>query len=619
MDDSVSFIAKEASPAQYSHSLHERTHSEKQKRDFTITEKQDEVSGQTAEPRRTDSKSILQRKCKEFFDSFKRQLPPDRNSELESQEKNNLTKSIKSRHLVMLSLGTGIGTGLLVGNGQVLGTAGPAGLVLGYGIASIMLYCIIQAAGELGLCYAGLTGNYTRYPSILVDPSLGFAVSVVYTIQWLTVLPLQLVTAAMTVKYWTSANADIFVAVVFVFVIVINLFGSRGYAEAEFIFNSCKILMVIGFVILAIIINCGGAGDRRYIGAEYWRNPGPFAHGFKGVCTVFCYAAFSYGGIEVLLLSAAEQENPTKSIPNACKKVVYRILLIYMLTTILVCFLVPYNSDELLGSSDSSGSHASPFVIAVASHGVKVVPHFINAVILISVISVANSSLYSGPRLLLSLAEQGVLPKCLAYVDRNGRPLLCFFVSLVFGCIGFVATSDAEEQVFTWLLAISSLSQLFIWMSMSLSHIRFRDAMAKQGRSMNEVGYKAQTGYWGSWLAVLIAIFFLVCQFWVAIAPVNEHGKLNVKVFFQNYLAMPIVLFAYFGHKIYFKSWSFWIPAEKIDLDSHRNIFVSPSLTEIDKVDDNDDLKEYENSESSENPNSSRSRKFFKRMTNFWC
>lgn len=87
MDDSVSFIAKEASPAQYSHSLHERTHSEKQKRDFTITEKQDEVSGQTAEPRRTDSKSILQRKCKEFFDSFKRQLPPDRNSELESQEK----------------------------------------------------------------------------------------------------------------------------------------------------------------------------------------------------------------------------------------------------------------------------------------------------------------------------------------------------------------------------------------------------------------------------------------------------------------------------------------------------------------------------------------------------
>lgn len=258
----------------------------------------------------------------------------------------------------------------------------------------------------------------------------------VYTIQWLTVLPLQLVTAAMTVKYWTSVNADIFVAVVFVFVIIINLFGSRGYAEAEFIFNSCKILMVIGFVILAIIINCGGAGDRRYIGAEYWHNPGPFAHGFKGVCTVFCYAAFSYGGIEVLLLSAAEQENPTKSIPNACKKVVYRILLIYMLTTILVCFLVPYNSDELLGSSDSSGSHASPFVIAVASHGVKVVPHFINAVILISVISVANSSLYSGPRLLLSLAEQGVLPKCLAYVDRNGRPLLCFLFPLSLDALG---------------------------------------------------------------------------------------------------------------------------------------------------------------------------------------
>ncbi|CAI4037309.1 hypothetical protein SMKI_02G1790 [Saccharomyces mikatae IFO 1815] len=616
MNDRDDLLIDEASTAPYSHSLYERANAEKQKRDFAITEKQDEESEQQVKPQKTGNKSKLQNECKKILSSFKRQLPPSQNSELESQEKNNLTKSIKSRHLVMISLGTGIGTGLLVGNGQVLGTAGPAGLVLGYGVASIMLYCIIQAAGELGLCYAGLTGNYTRYPSILVDPSLGFAVSVVYTIQWLTVLPLQLVTAAMTVKYWTSVNSDIFVAVVFIFVIIINLFGSRGYAEAEFIFNICKILMVIGFVILAIIINCGGAGDRKYIGTEYWHNPGPFAHGFKGVCTVFCYAAFSYGGIEVLLLSAAEQENPTKSIPNACKKVVYRILLIYMLTTILVCFLVPYNSDELLGSDDSSGSHASPFVIAVASHGVKVVPHFINAVILISVISVANSSLYSGPRLLLSLAEQGVLPKCLAYVDRRGRPLLCFLVSLAFGCIGFVATSDAEEEVFTWLLAISSLSQLFIWMSMSLSHIRFRDAMAKQGRSMNEVGYKAQTGYWGSWLAVLIAVFFLVCQFWVAIAPVNDHGKLNVKVFFQNYLAMPIVLVAYFGHKIYFKSWSFWIPADKIDLNSHRNIFVHSTLTEFDKADD--DVKEYENQESLENLNNLRSRNLFKKMVNLW-
>ena len=151
---------------------------------------------------------------------------------------------------------------------------------------------------------------------------------------------------------------------------------------------------------------------------------------------------------------------------------------------------------------------------------------------------------------------------------------------------------------------------------MSLSHIRFRDAMAKQGRSMNEVGYKAQTGYWGSWLAVLIAVFFLVCQFWVAIAPVNDHGKLNVKVFFQNYLAMPIVLVAYFGHKIYFKSWSFWIPADKIDLNSHRNIFVHSTLTEFDKADD--DVKEYENQESLENLNNLRSRNLFKKMVNLW-
>lgn len=46
-------------------------------------------------------------------------------------------------------------------------------------------------------------------------------------------------------------------------------------------------------------MNCGGGPAEgaysSYIGGEYWRNPGAFANGFKGVCTVFVTAAFSFG------------------------------------------------------------------------------------------------------------------------------------------------------------------------------------------------------------------------------------------------------------------------------------------------------------------------------------
>lgn len=485
---------------------------------------------------------------------------------------NQLNKNIKSRHLLMISLGTGIGTGLLVGNGQVLAKSGPAGLVIGYSVASIMVYCIVQAAGELGICYSSLTGNYTQYPGFLIDPAVGFAISLIYTLQWMTVLPLQLVTAAMTIGFWTNTNPDIFVAIVFSAVILVNLFGARGYVETEFFCNICKVLMMTGFIILAIVINTGGAGDDGYIGARYWHTPGPFANGFKGVCSVFCYAAFSYGGIEVLALSVCEQENPMRAIPNACKKVIYRILILYMLTTILICFLVPYDSPELIGSNSNSGSHSSPFVIAVASHGIKVIPHIINAVILISVFSVANSALYSSSRLLLSLSQQGYAPKFLNYVDRKGRPLMCSLVSITFGCIGFVAASGSREDVFTWLLAISGLSQIFIWMSICFSHIRFRDAMHVQKKSMDEVGYRSQTGYWGSWLAFCISLFILGAQFWIAISPVGKDGQLDALYFFQNYLAFPIVLIAYLGYKIHHWDWKLYIAAESIDLDHGREI-----------------------------------------------
>ncbi|SCW03037.1 LAFE_0G01552g1_1 [Lachancea fermentati] len=550
-----------------------------------------------------------------FVDSFKKpeevEVTQDDieqldNDEFDSKHKS-LKQNIKPRHVLMISLATGVGTGMLVGNGKSLHNGGPAGLIIGYLIVSTMLYCVIQSASELAMIYTSLSGGFNAYPSLLVDPAFGFSVAWVYCLQWLCVLPLELVTASMTIKYWnTSINPDAFVVIFYVVLVTVNFIGSAGYAEAEFFFNTCKVLMIIGFFILGIIINCGGAGTDGYIGAKYWRDPGSFAGDkpidhFKGVVGVFVNAAFAYGGSEFSVLTAAEQSNPRRSIASASKKLLYRIICIYCGTAILLGFLVPYNSDELLGSSGSA-THASPFVIAVASHHVKVVPHFINAVILLSVLSVANSALYSSSRILLSLAEQNYAPKFLTYVDRRGRPLLGLVVSCIFGLISFVAASPKEETVFTWLLAISGLSELFTWSAIALSHIRFRKAMQVQNRSLGELGYISKTGVWGSYYAIALNILILIGQFWVAIAPIGE-GKLDANAFFENYLAMPILIFLYLAYKVWKKDWKLVIPAEEIDLISHRKIF------------DEEVLKNELEEEKERIKNSS----FSVRMNAFWC
>lgn len=140
----------------------------------------------------------------------------------------------------------------------------------------------------------------------------------------------------------------------------------KGYGEAEFVFSIIKVIAVIGFIILGIIIDCGGVpgDDRGYLGARTWYEPGAFNNGFKGLCSVFITAAFAFSGTELVGLAAAETQNPRIELPKAIKQVFWRILLFYMVSLTIAGLLVPYDDPRLLGSSDTD-ANASPFVIAI--------------------------------------------------------------------------------------------------------------------------------------------------------------------------------------------------------------------------------------------------------------
>ncbi|CCF55551.1 hypothetical protein KAFR_0A01120 [Kazachstania africana CBS 2517] len=549
-----------------------------------------------------------------FVNSFKRaeQPPLKQDSDLEEDTDTIVTdtqlkKTMKSRHVVMMSLGTGIGTGLLVANAQGLHKAGPAPLVIAYGMVSFVTYFMIQAAGEMAVVYPTLPGNFNAYISTFISKPFGFATVWLFFIQWLTVLPLELITAAMTVQYWNdSINADVYVVIFYVFLLFIHFFGVKAYGETEFIFNLCKILFVGGFIIFSIVVNVGGAGNSGYIGAKYWHDPGAFtsdtnAGRFKGVCYVLVTAYFSYGGMELFALSVNEQENPRRSTPTAAKQSIYRIVVIYLLTMILVGFNVPSNSNELMGSGGSV-THASPYVLAASIHGVKVVPHIVNAVILISLISVGNSALYAAPRLMCALAQQGFAPKFMDYVDREGRPLFALIVCSVFGVIGFVACSSKEEQVFNWLAAIAGLAELFTWSGIMISHIRFRQAMKLQNKSLDEVGYKSPFGVYGSYFGVFFNLLVFVAQFWVALAP-PMYTEMSADTFFESYLAFPIFFAFYFGYMIWKRDFTLFSDLESVDLDYHRRIY-DPELV---KQEDEEKKEMLKNSP------------MWKRMYYFWC
>ena len=234
------------------------------------------------------------------------------------------------------------------------------------------------------------------------------------------------------IQFWNEAdgiNVAAWISIIIVIVIALNIFAVAIYGEAEFIFASIKILTIVGLIIFAFIIDLGGGPTKDRLGFRYWHNPGamkPYiADGnwgrFLGFFSTLVNASFSYGGVEMVAVAAGEAENPRKNIPKAVRRVFWRILFFYVLGSLAIGVLIPYNEPRLIGAihSKAPGGAASPWVIAIYRAGVPVLPSIINAVILTSATSSANAFLYTGSRYLYALAQNGQAPRFLLHCSKK--------------------------------------------------------------------------------------------------------------------------------------------------------------------------------------------------------
>jgi yeast amino acid transporter len=226
--------------------------------------------------------------------------------------------------------------------------------------------------------------------------------------------------------------------------------------------------------------------------------------------------------------------------------------------TIIGC-IVPYNDPELLNGESSSDANASPFVIAVKNAGITAVPSIMNAVILIAVLSVGNSSIYGSSRTLAALADRGQAPKILGYIDNAGRPLVAIVLASAIGLLCFIVAAgpDTRTQAFNWMLAISGLSSIITWASICACHIRFRQAWKYNGKSLSELPFKSQPGVYGSWVGLIFNILILIAQFWTGFAPIGyadmSSGEL-VQSWFEAYLSFPIIMLFFIVFKLWKKT-----------------------------------------------------------------
>ncbi|KAI5923219.1 arginine transporter [Camillea tinctor] len=487
--------------------------------------------------------------------------------DIEAGHDQQLHRGLHSYHLQFLAIGGTIGTGLFLGSGEALATAGPVGCLIAYIFVGTIIYSVMASLGEMAT-FIPVAGSFTVYASRFVDRSLGFAMGWIYWFSWATTFALELVGSGVIIQYWNSSlNVGIFIAVFWAVFTAVNFLPIRWFGEFEMWFSSIKVITIIGFIIFAICIDAG-VGQQGYLGFHAWVEPGPFnesvvsgaAGKFVAFWSVLVTAGFSYQGAELVGVGAGETADPTKSIPSAIRWTFWGIVSLFVGVIFFIGLTVPSDNPALLiGTTNAS---ASPLVIAAKLAGVPVLPHIINGVLLTAVLSAANSNVYSGSRILMALASEKNAPQILTRTNRFGTPYVAVLATAVVGLLSFLNLSQIGGEVFNWLLNITGIAGFITWACINICHLRFMKALKHRGLSRANLHFKAP-------LQPYLAIFGLI--FCILIALTNGFTvfiEWNTSDFFGAYISLILFIVLYVGHKVVARTK--FIPVADIDLDSDR-------------------------------------------------
>lgn len=416
-----------------------------------------------------------------------------------------LKRGLKNRHIQLIALGGAIGTGLFLGSAGVMQSAGPS-MILGYAIGGFIAFLIMRQLGEM-IVEEPVAGSFSHFAHGYWGPFAGFLSGWNYWVLYVLVGMAELTAVGKYVQYWwpeipTWATAAAF----FVLINLINLVNVKAFGETEFWFAIIKVVAIIGMILLGGYLLLSGAGGEQASISNLWSHGGFFPNGVSGLVMMMAIIMFSFGGLELVGITAAEADQPKTVIPKAINQVVWRILIFYIGALTILLSLYPWDSlvQTLNAGGDAYGS--SPFVQIFSLIGEGTAAHILNFVVLTAALSVYNSGVYCNSRMLYGLAEQGDAPKALMKVNDRGVPVLAIALSAAVTLLCVLVNYLAPHSALELLMSLVVASLVINWAMISFSHLKFRKAMLAKGV---QPSFKAFWFPFGNYLCLAFVVFIL--------------------------------------------------------------------------------------------------------------
>ena len=432
-------------------------------------------------------------------------MPPlDTAAERLTREDTGYHKSLKNRQIQMIALGGAIGTGLFLGAGGRLASAGP-GLFLVYAICGIFVFLILRALGELVL-HRPSSGSFVSYAREFFGEKVAFAAGWMYFLNWAMTGIVDTTAIAHYCHYWKAFHVIpqwTLALIALIVVLSMNLISVKLFGELEFWASLIKVLALVTFLIVGTIFLAGGFKvDGQDTGPGLWSSHGGLLPtGLLPLVLVTSGVVFAYAAIELVGIAAGETANPEKIMPRAINSVVFRIAVFYIGSTILLGLLLPYTAYR---------DHVSPFVTFFSKAGFSGAGSLMNLVVLTAALSSLNAGLYSTGRILRSMAMNGSGPKFTAPMSKNGVPYGGILLTAGIGLLGIVLNAVKPSQAFEIVLHIASVGVVVAWGTIVACQLKFYQ-LVKKGeleRPKFRMPFAPYSGY--ATLAFLVGVLALM-------------------------------------------------------------------------------------------------------------
>jgi len=383
-----------------------------------------------------------------------------------------LQRGLSNRHVQLIALGGSVGTGLFLGSAATINMAGPS-VLLGYALGGMIAFLIMRQLGEM-VVEEPVAGSFSHFAYRYWGGFAGFLSGWNYWILYVLVGMAELTAVGKYVQFWWP-DVPLWVSalVFFVFINAINLFNVRWYGEMEFWFSIIKVSAIIAMIGFGAWLLASGNGGPQAAVSNLWALGGFFPNGISGLVMAMAIIMFSFGGLELVGITAAEVRNPGQTIPQATNQLIYRILIFYIGALGVLLALCPWDQVSEIGS---------PFVLIFASLDNAWVATALNIIVLTAALSVYNSGVYCNSRMLLGLALQGNAPRVLTKINSRGVPVAGLAVSAAVTALCVVVNYLIPAEALGILMSLVVAALVINWAMITITHLKFRQHLAAEGR-----------------------------------------------------------------------------------------------------------------------------------------